>query len=53
MEKNDNKKKPQVIQHLHGISEVNKGWVAMYIWSLLDSFYGDYSRVIIEEERLK
>ena len=50
MKKNDNKKKSQVIQHLHGISEVKHVHV---IYHFHIRFYGDYSRVIIEEERLK
>ena len=48
--KNDNKKKFQVIQHLHGISEVNHVYDDL---SHLVFFMRDYSRVSIEEERLK
>ena len=50
--KNDNKKKYQVIQHLYGISEVNNVHNDL---SRLNSFLfmGDFSRVSIEEEKLK
>ena len=38
MKKNDNKKKSQVIQHLHGISEVNHVHMITSIFLLWDIY---------------
>ena len=49
IEKNGNKKKFQVIQHLHGIGEVNHVHDDL---SHPNSFYGDYPKVSIEDDRI-
>jgi len=53
-EKNDNKKKSQVIQHLHGISEVNHVHMITSIfllWGLLKSYYiGGETKIKVENE---
>ena len=54
MKKNDNKKKSQVIQHLHGISEVNHVHIItsrLFLWGLLESQYiGGEIKIKVENE---
>ena len=54
MKKNDNKKKSQVIQHLHGISEVNHVHMItskFFLWGLLKSQYrGGETKIKVENE---